>query len=74
MVGTRAGAIRAEQRQCQSLMRMRKGVSQQQELVNGVNANQGSNEVKYGRPIWRGMQRGVHVCQRSEEVRYGRPI
>ena len=51
MVGTRAGAIRAEQRQCQSLMRMRKGVSQQQELVNGVNANQGSNEVKYGRPI-----------------------
>jgi hypothetical protein len=30
---------------------MRKGVSQQQEKVKGVNANQRSNEVKYGRPI-----------------------
>ncbi len=28
-----------------------KGVSQQQENVNDVNANQRSNEVKYGRPI-----------------------
>jgi len=51
MAGTSAGAIRAEQRQCQILMRMRKGVSQQQEHVNGVNANQRSDEVKYGRPI-----------------------
>jgi len=30
---------------------MRKGVSQQQENVNGVNANQQSNKVKNGRPI-----------------------
>jgi hypothetical protein len=45
MAGTRAGAIRVEQRQCQSLMRMRKGVSQQQEHVNGVNANQGSRQT-----------------------------
>jgi hypothetical protein len=30
---------------------MRKSVSQQQELVNGVNANQQKDEVKYGRPI-----------------------
>jgi len=51
MAGTSAGAIRAEQKQHQSLMRMRKGVSQQQEHVNGVNANQRSDEVKYGRPI-----------------------
>jgi hypothetical protein len=54
MAGTSAGDIMAEQRQrqCQSLMRMRKGVSQQQqEHVNGVNANQRSNEVKYGRLI-----------------------
>jgi hypothetical protein len=43
--------LRQQQRQCQSLMRMRKGVSQQQEHVNGVNANQGSDEVKYGRPL-----------------------
>ena len=49
MAGTSVGAIRAEQRQCQILMRMRKGVSQQQEHVNGVNANQRSDEVKYGR-------------------------
>ena len=74
MAGTSAGAIRAEQRQCQSLMRMRKGVSQQQEHVNGVNANQRSDEVKYGRPIWWSMQRDAHVCERSNEVRYGRPI
>ena len=50
MAGTSTGAIRAEQRQCQSLMRMREGVSQQQEHVNGVNTNQISDEVKYGRP------------------------
>ena len=43
--------LRQQQRQCQSLMRMRKGVSQQQEHVNGVTANQGSDKVKYGRPI-----------------------
>ena len=74
MAGTSAGAIRAEQRQCQSLMRMRKGVSQQQEHVNSVNTNQRSDEVKYGRPIGRGMQRDAQVCQRSGEVKYGRPI
>jgi len=51
MAGSSARAIRAEQKQHQSLMRMRKGVSQQQEHVNGVNANQRSDEVKYGRPI-----------------------
>jgi len=51
MAGTSAGAIRAEQRQCQSLLKMRKGVSQQQEYINGVNANQRSDKVKYGRPI-----------------------
>ena len=51
MTGTSAGAIRAEQRQCQSLMRMRKGISHQQEHLNVVNANQRSDEVKYGRPI-----------------------
>ena len=43
--------LRQQQRQCQSLMRMRKGVSQQQEHVNGVTANQGSDKVKYGTPI-----------------------
>jgi hypothetical protein len=43
--------LRQQQRQCQSLMRMIKGISQQQEHVNGVNANQWSDEVKYGRPI-----------------------
>jgi hypothetical protein len=43
--------LRQQQRQCQSLVRMRKGTSQQQEHVNGVNVNQQSNEVKYGRPI-----------------------
>jgi hypothetical protein len=53
---------------------MRKSVSQQQENVNGVNANQRRDKMKYGRPIWRGMQGGAHVCQRSDEVKYGRPI
>ena len=43
--------LRQQQRQCQSLTRMRKGVSQQQEHVSGMNANQRSDEVKYGRPI-----------------------
>ena len=43
--------LRQQQRQCQSLMRMRKGLSQQQEHVNGMTANQGSDKVKYGRPI-----------------------
>ena len=33
-----------------------------------------SNEVRYGRPIWRGMQRDAHVCQRSDEVKNGRLI
>jgi hypothetical protein len=55
--------LRQQQRQCRSLVRMRKGVSQQQEHVNGVSANQRNGEVKYGRPIWWGMQRGAHVCQ-----------
>ncbi len=32
--------LRQQQRQCQSLARMRKGVSQQQEHVNGMNTNQ----------------------------------
>ncbi len=45
-----------------------------QEHVNGVKASQRSDEVRYGRPIGRGMQRGVHICQRSDEVRYGRLI
>ena len=49
-------------------MRKRKGVSQQQEHVNGINANQRSDEVKYGsRTCW-GMQRGAHVCQRVNKV------
>jgi len=74
MASTSAGAIRAEQRQCQSLMIMRKVISQQQEHVNGVNDNQRSDEVKYGRPICWSMQRDAHVCERSNEVRYGRPI
>jgi len=43
--------LRQQQRQCQSLVRMRKGIGQQQEHVNGVNVNQQSDEVKYGRPI-----------------------
>jgi len=68
--------LRQQQRQaqCQSLVSMRKGVSQQQVHVNGLNANQRSDGVKYGRPIGRGMQMGAHVCQRSDKVRYGRPI
>jgi hypothetical protein len=40
-----------QQRQCQSLVRTRKSLSQQQEQVNGMDTNQWSNEVKYGRPI-----------------------
>jgi hypothetical protein len=30
---------------------------------------EGRNEVKYGRPIGRGMQRDPHVCQRSNMQR-----
>ena len=45
--------LRQQQRQCQSLVRMRKGVSQQQEHVNVVNANQRSDKTRYGRPIGR---------------------
>ena len=62
--------LRQQQRQHQHLMRTRKGVSQQQENVNGVTANQRINKVKFGRRIWWGMQRGEHVCQRSDEVKY----
>jgi len=43
--------LRQQQRQCQSLTRMRKGISQQQEHENGMNVNQQSNKMKYGRPI-----------------------
>jgi len=43
--------LRQQQRQCQSLVRIKKGISQQQEHVNGVKVNQQSNEVKYDRPI-----------------------
>jgi len=43
--------LRQQQRRCQSLVRMRKGVSQQQEHVNGMKANQRSDKVKYSRPI-----------------------
>jgi hypothetical protein len=63
--------IGQQQRQCQRLVRKRKGVSQQQEHVNGVNANQRSNEVKYCSRTWWGMQRGMHVCQRIDGVEYG---
>ncbi len=66
--------LRQQQRQCQSLVRTRKNVSQQQENINGVNANQRRDKMKYGRPIWRGMQGDTHVCQRSDEVKYCRPI
>jgi hypothetical protein len=31
-----------------------------------ANQSQRSDEVKYGRQTWRGMQRGAHVCQRSD--------
>ena len=58
-----------QQRQCQRLVRKRKGVSQQQEHVNGVNANQRSDEVKYSSQNWWGMQRGAHICQRSNMQR-----
>jgi len=57
-----------QQRQCQRLVRERKGVSQQQEHVNGVNANQRSNEVKYGRY---GASLGGPLCDTSKNV--GRP-
>jgi hypothetical protein len=43
--------LRQQQRQCQSLMSMRKGISQQQENINGVISNQRCNNVTYGRPI-----------------------
>jgi hypothetical protein len=43
--------LRQQQRQRQRLVRMRKGVSQQQENVNGVKANQRIDEVKYGSRI-----------------------
>ncbi len=36
---------RQQQRQCQRLVRVRKGISQQQEHVNGVNANQRSEKM-----------------------------
>jgi hypothetical protein len=55
MVITRAGLIGQQQRQCQCLVRKRKGVSQQQEHVNGVNTNPRSDEVKYGSRTWWGM-------------------
>jgi hypothetical protein len=57
-----------QQRQCQRLVRERKGVSQQQEHVNGVNANQRSDEVKYGRY---GASLGGPLCDTSKNV--GRP-
>ena len=50
MMITRTELIGQQQRQCQHLVRKRKGVSQQQEHVNGVNANQRSDEVKYCSP------------------------
>ena len=56
-------------------MRKRKGVSQQQEHMNCVNANQRSGKVKYGSRTWWGTQRGPHVCcQRINKVKHGRPI
>jgi len=51
MAVTRAGAIASAAKAVSKSWRMRKGKSQQQEHVNGVNANQRSNKVKYGRPI-----------------------
>jgi hypothetical protein len=74
MAGTSAGAIRAEQRQCQSLMRMRKGVSQQQEHVNGVNTNQSQrsdNTADRSDGACRGVRMSVRGATRSE---IGRPI
>ena len=46
MAGTRAGAVRAEQRQCQSLMRMRKGVSQQQEHGRERQSKERRSEIR----------------------------
>jgi len=66
--------LRQQQRQCQHLVRMRRGISQQQENVNGVKTNQRSDKLKYCRPIGRGMQRDAHVCQMSNKVKYGRAI
>ena len=48
---------RQQQSQRQRLVRVRIGVSQQQENVNGVKANQRSDELKYGNWTWWGMQR-----------------
>jgi hypothetical protein len=58
--------LRQQQRQCQSLVRMRKGVSQQQEHVNGMNANQRSDKMRYCRLI--GQQR---QCQSFVRMRKG---
>ncbi len=41
-------------------------------MQRGAHVCQRSDKVKYGRPIWRGMQRGAH--QRSNEVKYGRLV
>ncbi len=60
-----------QQRQCQHLVRMRKGISQQQEHVNAVKPNQRSNKVKYCRPIGWGMQRGAHICQQRSAMQRG---
>ena len=43
-------------------------------MQRGMHVCQSSDEVKYGRPIGRGMQRDAQVCQRSGEVKYGRTI
>jgi len=53
MAITRAGAIAAAAKAgpVSSLVRMRKGIIQQQVHVNSMNANQRSDEVKNGRPI-----------------------
>jgi hypothetical protein len=48
MVITRAGVYRAAAKAVSTSREKEKGVSQQQEDVNGVNANQRSDEVKYG--------------------------
>ena len=63
--------LRQQQRQCQHLVRMKKGVSQQQEHVNGMNANQRRNEVKYGRPILWGHAEGRAFLseERQSEIR-----
>jgi hypothetical protein len=51
MAVTRAGAVTAAAKAVSKSREIKKNVSQQQEHVNGVNANQRSNKVKYGRPI-----------------------